>query len=206
MRKLTILSVLVVVVVLTGTFYTAFAECGPDSNCPSCLQKASAKMQSKTAEAAMLCGCPMTPASMKMHQKMDIVQMAEHAGNFNTLLTAIEAAGLNETLKGEGPFTIFAPTDEAFARLQKNELNSLLNDKKRLRAVLTYHVHPGKAMAADLTKFSSLETVNGQKATVMVEHCGMMIDQATILNTDIQCSNGVIHVIDRVILPKDMTL
>ena len=194
---------MVTAVVLTfGFVYAAYADCGPGGTCPSGTKAATGVKESKATHANMPCGCPMTHESMQMHASMDVVQMAEHAGLFNTLMTAVNAAELKETLKAEGPFTIFAPTDDAFAKLPKTTLNALLNDKNQLRSVLTYHVHPGKAMAADVVKMKSIKTLNGQKAAVMVEPGGVMIDQAKVTTTDIRCSNGVIHVIDTVILPK----
>jgi uncharacterized surface protein with fasciclin (FAS1) repeats len=133
----------------------------------------------------------------------DIVETAAAAGTFKTLLTAAEAAGLVETLKGEGPFTIFAPTDEAFAALPEGTVKSLLEpeNRDRLRAILTYHVVPGRMMAADVLGASSLKTVEGQSLRVHVEDGQPMVDDAKILRTDIVASNGVIHVIDAVLLP-----
>lgn len=134
----------------------------------------------------------------------DIVDTAVGAGNFSTLVAAVKAAGLVETLKGEGPFTVFAPTDEAFAKIDKATLNSLLKpeNKDKLTAILTYHVVPGKVMAADVVKIDSAKTVNGQSAAVEVKGDAVMIDGAKVIATDIECSNGVIHVIDSVIMPK----
>jgi uncharacterized surface protein with fasciclin (FAS1) repeats len=156
-------------------------------------------------QATLLCGCPATEQSIKMHQQKNLIEMAKHAGSFNTLVKAIEAAGLVETLQGEGPYTVFAPSDEAFAKLPEGELDKLLKDKDKLRALLTYHVHPGLKSSAEVVKLSSLETINGQKANVAVEACGVMIDHSTVTTTDIKCSNGVIHVIDKVLLPKELT-
>ncbi len=134
---------------------------------------------------------------------MDIVETAASAGSFNTLVAAVKAAGLVETLKGEGPFTVFAPTDEAFAKLPKGTVEALLNDKAKLTSILTYHVVAGKVMAADVVKLSEAKTVNGQSAKVVVGKDGVMIDNAKVVKTDIATSNGVIHVIDTVILPKE---
>lgn len=133
----------------------------------------------------------------------DIVDTAVAAGSFNTLVAAVKAAGLVETLKGEGPFTVFAPTDEAFAKLPEGTVANLLKpeNKDQLIAVLTYHVVAGKVMAADVVKVSSAKTVNGKSATVKVSDVGVMIDGAKVVATDIETSNGVIHVIDSVILP-----
>ena len=131
----------------------------------------------------------------------DIVDTAVQAGSFNTLVTAVKEAGLVETLKGEGPFTVFAPTDDAFAKLPKEQLDALLADKEALTAVLTYHVVPGKVMAADVVKLSSAETVQGQSIAIDTSD-GVKVDNATVIKTDIVTSNGVIHVIDAVILPE----
>ena len=108
-------------------------------------------------------------------------------------------------LRSNGTYTVFAPTDEAFAKLPEGELDKLLKDKKRLREVLSYHLLPTVKTSDEVVKLSSLDTVNGQKASVSVEPCGVMIDHSTITSTDIRCSNGVIHVIDRVMLPEEIT-
>jgi len=132
----------------------------------------------------------------------NIVQVAQSAGDFETLVAAVQAAGLVETLSGEGPFTVFAPTDEAFAKLPEGTLEALLNDKEKLTAILTYHVVPGKVMAADVVGLSSATTVNGQNVSIKVIDGNVMIDNAHVVATDIVASNGVIHVIDTVILPQ----
>ena len=137
-----------------------------------------------------------TPAT-----NQDIVDTAVAAGSFDTLVTAVKAAGLVETLKGEGPFTVFAPTDEAFAKLPEGTLEALLADKAKLTAILTYHVVPGKVMAADVVKLSSAKTVQGQSVTINAAN-GVQIDGANVVKADIETSNGVIHVIDTVILPQ----
>ena len=134
--------------------------------------------------------------------KKDIVDTAVAAGDFNTLVTAVEAAGLVETLKGEGPFTVFAPTDAAFAKVPTDTLNALLADKAALANVLTYHVVAGKVMAADVVKLTSAETVQGQAVSIEVKDGKVYVDGAQVVTTDIKASNGVIHVIDAVILPK----
>ncbi len=136
------------------------------------------------------------------HGGPDIVDVAVEAGSFPTLVQAIEAAGLVETLKGEGPFTVFAPTDEAFAAVPEDVLNDLLADTEALTAVLTYHVVPGKVMAADVVELESAETVQGQSVTISTMYGNVMIDGATVVQTDIEASNGVIHVIDAVIMPE----
>jgi transforming growth factor-beta-induced protein len=133
----------------------------------------------------------------------DIVDTAVGAGSFNTLVAAVKAAGLVDTLKSKGPFTVFAPTDEAFAKLPEGTIANLLKpeNKDQLVAILTYHVVAGKVMASDVVKVSSAETVNGKAAVVKVSDAGVMIDNAKVVATDIETSNGVIHVIDSVILP-----
>lgn len=133
-------------------------------------------------------------------QARDIVDTAVDAGSFKTLASALGAAGLVETLKGKGPFTVFAPTDEAFAKIPKADLEALLKDKTKLTAVLTYHVVPGKVMAADV-KAGKVKTVQGSDITVTTTG-GVMVDKAKVIKTDITADNGVIHVIDTVIMPK----
>lgn len=132
----------------------------------------------------------------------NIVEVAMAAGTFNTLVTAVQAAGLVETLSEGGPFTVFAPTDEAFSRIPEADLEALLGDKDALTAVLTYHVVPGKVYASDVVNLSSATTVNGQDVDVEVKDGTVRIDGATVIATDIEATNGVIHVIDRVILPQ----
>ena len=134
---------------------------------------------------------------------MDIVETAVSAGSFNTLVAAVKAAGLVETLKGAGPFTVFAPTDEAFKKLPAGTVEALLKDKAKLTAILTYHVVPGMVMAADVVKLKDAKTVQGQKVTIKAGKDGVMIDNAKVVKTDIVTSNGVIHFIDTVILPKE---
>jgi len=129
----------------------------------------------------------------------DIVDTAVAAGNFTTLVTAIKAAGLVDTLKGKGPFTVFAPTDEAFAKVPKADLDALLKDKAKLTAVLTYHVVPAKVMANDV-KAGEAPTVNGKPLKITTDK-GVMVNNAKVTATDIQASNGVIHVIDSVLMP-----
>jgi uncharacterized surface protein with fasciclin (FAS1) repeats len=131
----------------------------------------------------------------------DIVETAKAAGSFNTLLTAATEAGLVDTLKGEGPFTVFAPTDEAFAKVPEEKLNALLRDKAKLKEVLLYHVVQGKVMAADAAKLDSARTAQGQSFMIQARGGKVMIDKATVTKADIQASNGVIHVIDSVLLP-----
>lgn len=133
----------------------------------------------------------------------DIVDTAV-AAKFSTLVAAVKAAGLVETLKGKGPFTVFAPTDEAFAKLPKETLESLLKpeNKEKLAAILTYHVVSGKVMAADVVKLTEAKTVNGKSVKIKVADGVVTVDGAKVTKTDVACSNGVIHIIDTVILPK----
>jgi uncharacterized surface protein with fasciclin (FAS1) repeats len=131
----------------------------------------------------------------------DIVDTAVSAGQFNTLATALKAAGLIDTLKGPGPYTVFAPTDEAFAKIPKADLDALLSDKAKLTSVLTYHVVPGRVMAKDV-KPGAVKTVQGSAFTVKATGGKVMVDNATVTKTDIAADNGVIHVIDTVILPR----
>jgi uncharacterized surface protein with fasciclin (FAS1) repeats len=131
----------------------------------------------------------------------DIVDTAVSAGQFKTLVTALQEADLVDTLKGDGPFTVFAPTDAAFAKLPAGALDALLKDKSKLSAVLTYHVVPGKVMAAQV-KPGDVKTVQGQSLHVSTNGGSVMVDNAKVTKADINASNGVIHVIDAVILPK----
>ena len=133
-------------------------------------------------------------------QAKDIVDTAVAAGNFKTLATALTAAGLIDTLKGPGPFTVFAPTDAAFAKIPKADLDALLKDKTKLTAVLTYHVVPGKVMAKDV-KAGKVKTVQGSELTLGTTG-GVTVDAAKVIQADIVADNGVIHVIDSVVLPK----
>lgn len=139
----------------------------------------------------------------KMMKKADIVDVAVAAGNFNTLAAALQAADLVDTLKGDGPFTVFAPTDAAFAKLPEGTVESLLKpeNKDQLIAILTYHVVPGKVKAAQVVKLSSAKTVNGSDLEIAVTDAGVRLNQANVIKTDIRASNGIIHVIDEVVLP-----
>jgi uncharacterized surface protein with fasciclin (FAS1) repeats len=133
-------------------------------------------------------------------QPKDIVDTAVDAGSFSTLVTAVQAADLVDTLKGSGPFTVFAPTDDAFAALPEGVLEGLLADKEALTEVLTYHVVSGKVMAADVVKLTSAETVQGKSVTIDATD-GVKVNDANVIQADIECSNGVIHVIDKVLIP-----
>ena len=148
--------------------------------------------------AAALMATPALAADSK-----DIVDTAVEAGSFTTLVAAVEAAGLAETLKGEGPFTVFAPTDDAFAALPEGTVEELLKpeNKDKLTSILTYHVVPGKVMSGDLTNGMTATTVQGSDVTLMTEG-GVTVDGANVVQADIEASNGVIHVIDAVIMPK----
>ncbi len=135
-----------------------------------------------------------------MYENKNIVENAVNSKDHTTLVAAVKAAGLVETLKGKGPFTVFAPTDEAFAKVPKADLDALLKDKAKLTAVLTYHVVPGKVMAKDV-KAGKVKTVQGSELTVSTMG-GVKVDAANVVKTDIVADNGVIHVIDSVVMPK----
>lgn len=151
--------------------------------------------------AATLLSATAAPA-LAESGSMDVVDTAVNAEGFETLVAAVEAAGLVETLKGEGPFTVFAPTDEAFAALPEGTVEDLLlpENKDQLTAILTYHVVPGKVMSGDLSDGMTAATVEGSEVTIMTEG-GVMVNDATVVQPDIEASNGVIHVIDKVIMP-----
>ena len=152
--------------------------------------------------AAALLALPAALAGEK--PKADIVDTAVAAGSFKTLAAALTAAGLIDTLKGPGPFTVFAPTDAAFAKLPAGTVDDLLKpeNKAKLTSVLTYHVVPGKVKAADVVKLTEAKTVQGQSVKIMVAEGKVKVDGATVTATDVMASNGVIHVIDSVILPQ----
>ena len=181
MVKKLIVMVMVVALVVTAGF--ALVACGEDE------ETTTTAAPTTTTEAAM----------------MDIVDTAVAAGSFTTLASLLETAGLVETLKGPGPFTVFAPTDDAFAKVPQETLDALAADPEgALTDVLTYHVVPGKVMAADVTDGLEAETVQGSTVKFTVKDGSVMINDANIVQTDIECSNGVIHVIDAVILPPGM--
>jgi len=150
------------------------------------------------ASATALAG----PALADNHMGKDIVDTAVEAGNFTTLATALEAAGLVETLKGDGPFTVFAPTDDAFAALPEGTVEGLLEDTDTLTSILTYHVVPGAVMSSDLSDGMMAETVQGSEVEISIMDGTVMVDGATVTTADIEASNGVIHVIDSVIMPE----
>ncbi|HSK08711.1 MAG TPA: fasciclin domain-containing protein [Vicinamibacterales bacterium] len=153
---------------------------------------------------AVVAGAALVAGAAQAQQQKDIVQTAVSAGSFNTLAAALTAADLVDTLKGSGPFTVFAPTDEAFAKLPAGTVENLLKpeNKEQLKAVLTYHVVPGKVMASQVTGLKSAKTVNGQELKIAVRDGKVMVDNAQVTKTDIAASNGVIHVIDTVVLPR----
>ena len=161
-----------------------------------------------TLSSATAGECPLSKKAVKVQavklaEKKDIVDTAVGAKSFTTLVAAVKAAGLVETLKSKGPFTVFAPTDEAFKKLPEGTVESLLKpeNKDKLVAVLTYHVVPGKVMAADVVKLKNAKTVQGGEVDIVVADGKVKVDNANVVKTDIECSNGVIHVIDSVILP-----
>ena len=161
-----------------------------------------------TLSSATAGECPLSKKAVKVQavklaEKKDIVDTAVGAKSFTTLVAAVKAAGLVETLKSKGPFTVFAPTDEAFKKLPEGTVESLLKpeNKDNLVAVLTYHVVPGKVMAADVVKLKNAKTVQGGEVDIVVADGKVKVDNANVVKTDIECSNGVIHVIDAVILP-----
>jgi uncharacterized surface protein with fasciclin (FAS1) repeats len=151
--------------------------------------------------AAALLSAPSVVTAQMAKPAKDIVTVAVENGNFKTLAAALTAAGLVETLQGAGPFTVFAPTDAAFAKLPAGTVEALLKDKAKLTAILTYHVVAGKVEAKDVVKLASAQTVNGATVAIKVVNGKVMINNATVAAADVQASNGVIHVIDTVILP-----
>jgi uncharacterized surface protein with fasciclin (FAS1) repeats len=158
---------------------------------------------------AALMGIPLTATAQEAQgyapaasAEGDIIETAGAAGSFTTLARAIEAAGLTETLKGEGPFTVFAPTDQAFAKLPKDALDALLQDREKLAAVLTYHVVPQKLGSAEVAQLTSAKTVNGKELPITAADGKVMVGNATVTQADIPATNGVIHVIDTVLLPE----
>lgn len=142
-------------------------------------------------------------ATSQRAEQKDIVDTAMAAGQFKTLVKLVQGAGLVDALRGKGPFTVFAPTDEAFAKLPKAQVDALLKDKEALRRVLLYHVVSGKVMSKDVVKLRSAKTLQGQTITIRVQGKTVRINDAKVVKADIECSNGVIHVIDKVILPPN---
>jgi transforming growth factor-beta-induced protein len=158
----------------------------------------------RTAAAVAMVGALGSGGAVRAEGGKDIIDTAIAAGSFNTLAKALTAAGLIDTLKGKGPFTVFAPTDEAFAKLPAGTLESLLKpeNKAKLTAILTYHVVAGSVMASQVVTMSSAKTVNGKSISITMADGGVMVDEAHVVKTDIAVSNGVIHVIDTVLIPK----
>ena len=156
-----------------------------------------------TAVVAAQAGSGTTTKAVTSKVSLDIVDTAVAAGSFKTLAAALQAAGLVETLKGKGPFTVFAPTDEAFAKIPKEQLEALLKDKAALTKILTYHVVAGKVTSAQVVKLKEAKTVQGGLVAISATKEGVTINDAKVLKTDIVASNGVIHVIDTVLLPKN---
>ncbi len=153
------------------------------------------------AAALVLGGAAYLSAGSHGKASKDIVDTAIAAGSFTTLVTAIKAAGLVDTLKGEGPFTVFAPTDEAFAKLPAGTVEGLLKDKEALTAILTYHVVAGKVTAAQVVQLDSAKTLQGQSLTIDASD-GVMVGPAKVVQADVMASNGVIHIIDTVLMPE----
>lgn len=153
---------------------------------------------------AMSTGSIVSVVSAADMARQDIVATAQSAGQFKTLVAALTAAGLVDTLKGTGPFTVFAPTDAAFAKLPAGTVESLLKpeNKKKLTDILTYHVVAGNVKAAEVVKMTSAKTLNGASVEITVNGSKVMVDSASVLKTDIAASNGTIHVIDSVLMPK----
>ncbi|MEE4118842.1 MAG: fasciclin domain-containing protein [Paracoccaceae bacterium] len=158
----------------------------------------------RTKLAALATATALSVPTFAAAQEADIVDTAIAAGNFETLVAAVQAAGLVETLKGEGPFTVFAPTDAAFDALPEGTVESLLEDTEALTEILTYHVVPGAVMSGDLSDGMTAATVEGSEVEISITDGTVMVDGATVTAADIEASNGVIHVIDAVIMPGDM--
>jgi uncharacterized surface protein with fasciclin (FAS1) repeats len=152
------------------------------------------------ASALILVGACMGAEETATEEK-NIVDTAIAAGNFSTLVEAIQAAGLVDTLEGPGPFTVFAPTDEAFAKIPEADLNALLENTTELTRILTYHVVSGEIMSDDLEGEMSVKTVEGQNLSIVVDESGVMVDNAKVIQADIPATNGVIHAIDTVLMP-----
>ena len=169
------------------------------------------KLSSRTRAAirkgialALIAGVGAPASASAQAPSKDIVTVASEAGSFTTLVTAVKAAGLVETLRGKGPFTVFAPSDAAFAKVPKATLDGLLADKAALSSVLTFHVVPGRVLAADIVKANGAKpkTVNGQAVDVVVRDGKVYVNGAQVVTADVPASNGVIHIIDAVLLPK----
>lgn len=183
-------------VMVSGATSLAFAQ----TNCPASGRQ-SVKQCNQTISVSHV-GSP----TASIEEEKDIVDTAVGAGSFNTLVAAVKAADLVEVLKSKGPFTVFAPTDEAFAKLPKGTVEMLLKpeNKAKLIQILTYHVVPGRVDAAQVVKMNSANSVAGPAISIVTKNKTVMVDNAKVLTTDISCSNGLIHVIDAVILPRDI--
>lgn len=170
---------------------------------PPKLRKGYSMKFQKVINMALVAALMLSATALQAGEKKDIVDTAVSAKQFKTLVAAVKAAGLVETLKGDGPFTVFAPTDAAFDALPAGTVESLLKpeNKQKLISILTYHVVPGKVMAKDVVKLNSAKTVQGSDVSIKVKDGKVMIDKAQVVKADIACGNGVIHVIDKVILP-----
>jgi uncharacterized surface protein with fasciclin (FAS1) repeats len=154
--------------------------------------------------AAVMAASMIVPSGARAQDgAKDIVDTAAAAGSFTTLLAAVRAAGLEETLRGAGPFTVFAPTDAAFAKLPEGTVEALLRDPEKLRSILTYHVVAGRVTAAEVVKLEGAATVNGASVEIRTKEGTVMVDEATVVRADVMASNGVIHVVDTVIVPKN---
>ena len=180
------------------------AACGSDDDDSSSTESSDESSESEDAASEDVEDEEMADEEMADEVMADIVDTAVEAGDFTTLVAAVEAAGLVDTLKGEGPFTVFAPTDAAFAALPEGTVEALLADTEALTGVLTYHVVDGKVLAEDVVTLDSAETLNGQSVTIEVVDGGVVLNgDANVIVTDIETSNGVIHVIDAVLIPAD---
>lgn len=165
------------------------------------LSKVSTRLTALFAFTFALVATVAIAGNKNYHQKMDIVDTAVSAGSFNTLVEAVKAADLVDTLKSDGPFTVFAPTDDAFAKIPAEDLQALLADKDALSKILTYHVVPGEVTAAEIKNMMSAKTVEGSSITIDHSY-GVKVDNAKVVKADIMTSNGIIHVIDTVIIPQ----
>jgi uncharacterized surface protein with fasciclin (FAS1) repeats len=161
-------------------------------------ESAMRKFLSGLALVALTAG---TISIVRAGEEKDIIETARAAGQLNTFLKVLAEAGMIETLKGEGPFTVFVPSDEAFARLPGATLDSLSKDKTKLKALLNYHIVPGRVMSADVAKLDSTKTLEGRTLSVTSSEGTVMVNKAKVVKSDIRCGNGVIHVIDAVCLP-----
>lgn len=159
------------------------------------------KLIALTAAAALAASLAVTPGGARTREDKDIVQTAVAAGQFKTLTKLLRRAGLVEALQQPGPYTVFAPTDAAFKKVPQRRLNMLLRNKAKLRAVLLYHVVPGKVTAADVVKLSSAKTLNGKSVRIRVSGMNVFVNSAKVTTPDVMASNGVIHVVNRVLIP-----